>query len=220
MFLITGGAGFIGSNLVAALNEAGCVDIVVNDEIGSGDKWRNLQKRQLLDIVPPSDLQRWIGDRKLAAVIHLGANSDTMATDADEVVATNFRLSVMLLNWCATNGTPFIYASSAATYGDGSAGFGDDWSVSALRRLRPLSLYGWTKHLFDLVVAERLQRHIDLPPQCVGLKFFNVFGPNEYHKGHMRSVIATSFADARAGRPVRLFKSYREGIQDGANMPP
>ena len=149
-FLITGGAGFIGSNLVAALNDAGCVDIVVNDELGSGDKWRNLQKRQLLDIVPPSDLQRWIEGRKLAAVIHLGANSDTMATDADAVIASNFRLSLMLLDWCTANRTPFIYASSAATYGDGTAGFDDDWSVNALRRLRPLNLYGWTKHLFRL----------------------------------------------------------------------
>jgi ADP-L-glycero-D-manno-heptose 6-epimerase len=214
-FLVTGGAGFIGSNLVAALNDAGCVDIVVNDELGSGEKWRNLQKRQLLDIVPPSDLQRWIEGRKLSAVIHLGANSDTTATDADAVIASNFRLSLMLLDWCATNRTPFIYASSAATYGDGGAGFDDDWSVSALRRLRPLNLYGWSKHLFDLAVAERLQRRVDLPPQCVGLKFFNVFGPNEYHKAHMRSVVATVFADAKAGGPVRLFKSHREGIEDG-----
>ena len=215
MFLVTGGAGFIGSNFVAALNEAGCADIVVNDELGSGDKWRNLQKRQLLDIVPPSDLTRWIEGRKLAAVIHLGANSDTMATDAEAVIASNFRLSLMLLDWCAANRTPFIYASSAATYGDGAVGFEDDGSVNALRRLRPLNIYGWTKHLFDLVVAERLQRGVDLPPQCVGLKFFNVFGPNEYHKGHMRSVIATVFADAQAGRSVRLFKSHREGVGDG-----
>jgi ADP-L-glycero-D-manno-heptose 6-epimerase len=213
--LITGGAGFIGSNLVAALNEAGCVDIIVNDELGSGEKWRNLQKRQLLDVVPPSDLQRWIEGRKLSAVIHLGANSDTTATNGDAVIASNFRLSLMLLDWCTANRTPFIYASSAATYGDGTVGFDDDWSVNALRRLRPMNLYGWSKHLFDLVVAERLQRRIDLPPQCVGLKFFNVFGPNEYHKGHMRSVIATVFADAQAGRPVHLFKSHREGIEDG-----
>lgn len=215
MFLITGGAGFIGSNLIAALNDAGCVDIAVNDKLGSDDKWRNLQKRQLLDIVPPSDLQRWIEGRKLTAVIHLGANSDTMATDADAVIASNFRLSLMLLDWCTANRTPFIYASSAATYGDGTAGFDDDCSVDALRRLRPLNVYGWSKHLFDLVVAERLQRRVDLPPQCVGLKFFNVFGPNEYHKGHMQSVIATVFADAQAGRSVRLFKSHRDGIYDG-----
>jgi ADP-L-glycero-D-manno-heptose 6-epimerase len=138
-----------------------------------------------------------------------------MATDADEVVASNFRRSLMLLDWCTASQTPFIYASSAATYGDGSAGFDDDWSVNALRRLRPLNLYGWSKHLFDLLVAERMQRRAELPPQCVGLKFFNVFGPNEYHKGHMRSVVATVFGDAQAGLPVRLFKSHREGVEDG-----
>ena len=120
MFLITGGAGFIGSNLIAALNDAGCVDIAVNDKLDSDDKWRNLQKRQLSDIVPPSDLQRWIEGRKLTGVIHLGANSDTMATDAGAVIESNFRLSLMLLDWCAANQTPFIYASSAATYGDGT----------------------------------------------------------------------------------------------------
>jgi ADP-L-glycero-D-manno-heptose 6-epimerase len=138
-----------------------------------------------------------------------------MATDADEVISSNFRLSLKLLDWCTANQTPFIYASSAATYGDGAAGFDDDWSVHALRRLRPLNLYGWSKHLFDLVVAERLQRRADLPPQCVGLKFFNVFGANEYHKGRMQSVVATVFPDAQAGRSVRLFKSHREGIGDG-----
>lgn len=215
MFLITGGAGFIGSNLVASLNNAGCTDIVINDVLGTGEKWRNLQKRRFLDIVPPPELQLWLERRKLDGVIHLGANSDTTATDADAVIASNFRLSLKLLDWCTVNGTPFVYASSAATYGDGNAGFDDDWSSNALRHLRPLNVYGWSKHSFDLVVAERLQRQVDLPPQCVGLKFFNVFGPNEYHKGHMRSVIATVFEDAEAGRPVRLFKSHREGIGDG-----
>ena len=215
MLLVTGGAGFIGSNLVAELNQSGYGDVVVNDTLGSGDKWRNLQKRQLADIVPPSDLFRWLEGRKLDAVIHLGANSDTTAKDGDEVIASNFRLSLALLDWCARARTPLIYASSAASYGDGTAGFDDDASVPALKRLVPLNLYGWSKHLFDLAVAQRCAQKQDLPPQWAGLKFFNVFGPNEYHKGHMMSVLATVFEDARAGHPVRLFKSHREGIADG-----
>ncbi|HEX2217156.1 MAG TPA: ADP-glyceromanno-heptose 6-epimerase [Xanthobacteraceae bacterium] len=215
MLLVTGGAGFIGSNLVAALNDAGHTDIVVNDWLGAGDKWRNLQKRQLADIIAPPELMRWLNGRKLEAVLHLGANSDTTATDGDAVIATNFRFSLALLDWCAENRTPFIYASSAATYGDGSAGFDDDGSLPALRRLVPLNLYGWSKHLFDLAVAERFAKKLPLPPQCAGLKFFNVFGPNEYHKGAMMSVLARVFPDVAAGHPVRLFKSYREGVAHG-----
>jgi ADP-L-glycero-D-manno-heptose 6-epimerase len=215
MLLVTGGAGFIGSNLVAGLNEAGRADVVVADTLGCDEKWRNLQKRQLADVVPPAELMRWLEGRKLDALIHLGANSDTTATDADAVIAANFRTSLALLDWCTTSRTPFLYASSAATYGDGSAGFEDNWSVAALKRLAPLNLYGWSKHLFDQAVAERSVKRQDLPPQWVGLKFFNVFGPNEYHKGRMMSVVATAFDDARAGRSVRLFKSHKPGTADG-----
>jgi ADP-L-glycero-D-manno-heptose 6-epimerase len=215
MLLVTGGAGFIGSNVVASLNEAGRADIAVSDELGTGEKWRNLAKRQLADIVPPPALPGWLDDRKLDAVIHLGAISDTTATDADLVVETNFRLSMRLLDWCTQTRTPFIYASSAATYGAGAEGFADDWSPSALRRLRPMNLYGWSKHLFDLALVERSCRGAPLPPQWAGLKFFNVFGPNEYHKGEMMSLVAKRFDDAKSGKPVRLFKSHREGIADG-----
>jgi len=215
MLLVTGGAGFIGSNVVASLNEAGRADIAVNDELGADGKWRNLGKRQVADVVPPSELFGWLDNRKLDAVIHLGAISDTTATDADRVIDTNFRLSLKLLDWCTTTRTPFIYASSAATYGAGAEGFNDDWSGVALRRLRPLNLYGWSKHLFDLALVERLQTGARLPPQWAGLKFFNVFGPNEYHKGEMMSLLAKRFDDARSGKPVRLFKSHREGIADG-----
>jgi ADP-L-glycero-D-manno-heptose 6-epimerase len=215
MLLVTGGAGFIGSNLVADLNDGGRSDIVISDVLGTGDKWRNLRNRQIADFIPPPELARWLEGRKLEAIVHLGANSDTTATDADEVMATNFKLSLALLDWCAKTRTRFIYASSAATYGAGEQGFVDDASVAALRRLQPLNLYGWSKHLFDLVVAERAEKNRDLPPQWAGLKFFNVFGANEYHKGHMKSVLATVFEDAKAGRSVRLFKSYREGIAHG-----
>jgi ADP-L-glycero-D-manno-heptose 6-epimerase len=215
MLLVTGGAGFIGSNVVAALNDAGRGDVVVCDFLGHEGKWRNLAKRQLADIVPPAELIDWLKGRKLDAMIHLGAISSTTATDGDLVIETNFRLSIRLLDWCTANAVPFIYASSAATYGDGEEGFGDDGSLKALKTLRPMNLYGWSKHLFDLAVAERLARGDRLPPQWAGLKFFNVFGPNEYHKGTMMSVLARRFDDIRAGRVVQLFKSHREGIADG-----
>jgi ADP-L-glycero-D-manno-heptose 6-epimerase len=215
MLLVTGGAGFIGSNVVAALNEAGRSDVVVCDSLGNEGKWRNLAKRQLVDIVPPAELPDWLKGRKLDAVIHLGAISATTATDGDLVFETNFRLSMRLLDWCTANAVRLIYASSAATYGDGEAGFDDDASVLALKKLRPMNLYGWSKHLFDLAVAERAANGEKLPPQWAGLKFFNVFGPNEYHKGSMMSVLARRFDDVKGGRVVQLFKSHREGIADG-----
>jgi ADP-L-glycero-D-manno-heptose 6-epimerase len=215
MLLVTGGAGFIGSNLVAALNDAGRADVTVCDLLGHDGKWRNLAKRQLADIVPAAELPDWLKGRRLDAVIHLGAISETTATDGDLVIETNFRLSMRLFDWCTAHATPFIYASSAATYGDGAQGFSDDPSISALKMLRPMNLYGWSKHLFDMAVAERVARAEKLPPQWAGLKFFNVFGPNEYHKGAMMSVLARRFDDVRGGRPVQLFKSHREGIADG-----
>jgi ADP-L-glycero-D-manno-heptose 6-epimerase len=215
MLLVTGGAGFIGSNVVASLNEAGRADIAVNDFLGSDGKWRNLAGRRLAEFVPPADLLRWLDGRKLEAVVHLGAISSTTATDGDQVMENNFRLSLRLFDWCAATRTPFIYASSAATYGGGAAGFSDDWSAGAPSKLKPLNLYGWSKHMFDLAVIERAARKDKVPPQWAGLKFFNVFGPNEYHKGEMMSLVAKRFDEAKAGAPVRLFKSYRPGIADG-----
>jgi ADP-L-glycero-D-manno-heptose 6-epimerase len=215
MLLVTGGAGFIGSNIVAALNDAGRSDVVVCDLLGHDGKWRNLAKRQLADIVPPAQLADWLKGRKLDAMVHLGAISETTATDGDLVIETNFRFSMRLLDWCTANAVPFVYASSAATYGDGAQGFKDDPSPVALKQLRPMNLYGWSKHLFDMAVIDRVTRREKLPPQWAGLKFFNVFGPNEYHKGTMMSVLARRFADIKAGRPVQLFKSHREGIADG-----
>jgi ADP-L-glycero-D-manno-heptose 6-epimerase len=215
MLLVTGGAGFIGSNVVASLDEAGHTDIVVNDILGSGGKWRNLAAHRLADFVPPADLARWLEGRKLDAVVHMGAISSTTETDVDALMENNFRLSLRLFEWCGETRTPFIYASSAATYGDGTAGFSDDWSGSALARLKPMNAYGWSKHLFDRAVVARAARKAKLPPQWAGLKFFNVFGPNEYHKAEMMSLVAKRFDEAKSGKPIRLFKSYRDGIADG-----
>ena len=216
MFLVTGGAGFIGSNVVASLNEAGASDIVVNDHLGRDDaKWRNLAKRRVADLVPPAELMTWLEGRRLDAVIHMGAISDTTATDGDLVMENNFRTSLRLLDWCTVTRTPFIYASSAATYGDGTQGFEDDWSLEALRKLKPMNLYGWSKHLFDLAVVDRYSKKDNMPPHWVGLKFFNVYGPNEYHKGHMASVLAKAFDEAKAGKAIKLFKSHRQGVADG-----
>jgi ADP-L-glycero-D-manno-heptose 6-epimerase len=214
LLLVTGGAGFIGSNVVAALNDAGRSDVVVCDLLGHDGKWRNLAKRQLADIVPPAQLASWLEGRKLDAVIHLGAISETTATDGDLVIETNFRLSMRLLDWCTANAAPFIYASSAATYGDGAFGFDDDNSFTALTALRPLNTYGWSKALFDLFAVRQAARDY-APPQWVGLKFFNVYGPNEEHKQSMKSVASQIWPHVRDGQGVQLFKSYRSDVPDG-----
>src|SRR5207237_10783644 len=147
--------------------------------LGHDGKWRNLAKRRLADVVPPSELMEWLKGRRLEAVIHLGAISETTATDGDLVIETNFRLSMRLLDWCTANATPLIYASSAATYGDGSSGFGDDQSVDALEKLRPMNLYGWSKQLFDMAVADRAAGGERVPPHAARLTVVQVFGHNE-----------------------------------------
>lgn len=216
MILVTGAAGFIGSNVVAALNDRGRSDLVLCDRLGKDQRWQNLRKRMFRDFVFPEDLAAYLGDGPdLGAIVHLGANSSTTAVDGDEIVRTNFQYSRQLLDWCAAHGVPLIYASSAATYGDGAEGFVDGTSLAELRKLRPLNLYGWSKHQFDLVFAERLEKALPLPPKCIGLKFFNVFGQNEYHKGDMRSVIAKNFEIAARGEPVKLFQSHRNDYADG-----
>jgi ADP-L-glycero-D-manno-heptose 6-epimerase len=190
-------------------------EIVVNDHLGSAAKERNLQHRRYAGIVSPEELFSFLEGRKLDAILHMGAISSTTATDERAVMAANFELPMRLLDWCTTTRTPFIYASSAATYGDGSQGFDDDDSPPALARLKPLNLYGRSKQRFDLAIAERAHAKEPMPPQWAGLKFFNVFGPNEYHKDDMRSVLCKAFADAKDGRAVRLFKSARADVPDG-----
>ena len=220
MIVVTGGAGFIGSNIVAALNARGRHDVVAVDRLGSEDKWRNLQKRELADLVAPEDLPAFLNGRRgqVEAVVHMGAISATTERDADLIVRNNFRLSLDLWSWCAGAGARFIYASSAATYGDGEAGFRDDESPDALARLRPLNPYGWSKHLFDRRAVRLAQDAAARPPQWAGLKFFNVYGPNEYHKGEMRSWLAKTCAIAAAGTPVELFRSHRPDYADGGQQ--
>jgi ADP-L-glycero-D-manno-heptose 6-epimerase len=214
--LVTGGAGFIGSNIVAALCERGEA-VVVCDRLRTGDKWRNLAKRELADVVAPEFLSGWLAARgsEVSTVIHMGAISSTTETDADLIIDVNFRLSDMLWRWCSLENARFIYASSAATYGDGGQGFDDDGSSEALARLRPLNTYGWSKLLFDRKVTRSVSAGEAAPPQWVGLKFFNVYGPNEYHKGGMQSVVAQKYPLAADGRPVTLFKSHHPDYPDG-----
>jgi ADP-L-glycero-D-manno-heptose 6-epimerase len=213
MILVTGGAGFIGSVLHRSLAARGLETIVV-DRLRSNGKWRNLGKHPPGRIVDPDDLAGFLAERPpIEMVFHLGAISATTATDGDLVWATNFELSRLLWVWCGQHQVPFIYASSAATYGDGSLGFDD--GIEHLDRLRPLNLYGWSKHAFDRFVARALATGGQRPPQWAGLKFFNVYGPNEYHKGSMISVVKVKHDDIRAGGAPKLFRSDRAGVADG-----
>jgi len=217
MIIVTGGAGFIGSNLVAALEAAGATDIVICDRLLDGAKWRNIAKRLPRDIVHPDALLAYIEANAdaIETIFHLGANSATTATDGDEIVATNFALSVALWRHCARHGIGFIYASSAAVYGDGNHGFADSNQLADLRTLRPLNLYGWSKYLFDGWVLTSVERGEAAPRYWAGLRFFNVYGPNEFHKGAMQSLVAKIVSAHLPGEPVHLFKSYRPDFADG-----
>ncbi len=166
--------------------------------------------------IPTRSTHSWRLGRRWRWLYRLGAVSSTSATDGDDTWATNVELSRRLWTWCTEREVRFTYASSASTYGDGSNGFDDDSTPTALDRLRPLSLYGWTKHAFDLTVARRLANARERPPQWVGLKFFNVYGPNEYHKGKMISVVKIKYDEIMAGGPARLFRSAVPGLADGA----
>jgi ADP-L-glycero-D-manno-heptose 6-epimerase len=217
MIVVTGGAGFIGSNVVASLDERGRGDIVVCDRLGDDERWRNLAKHEIADMVAPEALIGYLDDHagEVEAIIHMGANSSTTETDADAMMASNFGASLALWHWCAANGKRLIYASSAATYGDGAEGFDDDGSIEALARLRPLNLYGFSKHLFDRRVARLVAEGAPAPTQWVGLKFFNVYGPNEFHKGAMMSLVTKNHARAAKGEAVTLFRSHHPDYADG-----
>ena len=215
MIMVTGGAGFIGSNLHAALVGRGYETVVV-DRLRAEGKWRNLAKHPPTRLVQPAALGSYLeSNPPLEAVFHLGAISDTTASDADLTWATNVELSAGLWEWCAARDVPLFYASSAATYGDGSAGFDDAATLAYLTRLRPMNLYGWTKHVFDLRVARWLTVGGPHPPRWAGFKFFNVYGPNEYHKRGMISVVKIKYDEVASGGSPRLFRSSVPGIADG-----
>ncbi len=220
MYLITGGAGFIGSNIAAGLDAAGA-EIVISDRIGSGDtKWRNIAKRRLFDIIDPQVtgefLERFRG--KIRGVLHMGGISTTTEADVDSLVRGNIRLSIDLWNYCAEENIPLVYASSGATYGDGRQGFVDRLEEDYLSRLRPLNAYGWSKHMFDRWVLRRIETNAPAPPRWAGLKFFNVYGPNEYHKGAQRSVAVQMHAQIRESGRVRLFRSENPDYPDGGQQ--
>ncbi len=216
MIIVTGGAGFIGSNVVAALEARGERDIVVCDWLGDGRKWRNIAKHPLADIVLPEELPGFIAAHasSITAIYHLGAISSTTEVDGDLIVQRNFKTSVALWHACLRHNIAFIYASSAATYGDGALGFEDSNDLEQTSRLRPLNLYGWSKWLFDCWVL----RQTEAPAIWSGLRFFNVYGPNEYEKGDMQSLVSKIVAAHRPGNPVKLFKSYKDGFADGEQL--
>ncbi len=212
MIVVTGGAGFIGSAVVWRLNQLGVDRIVIVDELGFDEKWMNLNGLKYADFLHKDDFMGMILKKskpfKISSVIHLGACSSTTEKDADFLMVNNYHYSQELAKFCLENGTRFIYASSAATYGDGSKGYNDD--ESKLDILRPLNMYGYSKHLFDTWIKRN-----GLMNKVAGLKYFNVYGPNEYHKNDMRSVVHKAFEQVRDHGKVRLFKSHIESYKDG-----
>ena len=211
MYIVTGGAGFIGSAFVWQLNQMGINRILIVDNLGRTEKWKNLVNLTYLDYEHKDNFLNLILKNKLqdiTAIIHMGACSSTTESDADYLMENNFHYSQKLAEFCLEKGGRFIYASSAATYGDGKLGFNDDHA--GLTNLRPLNMYGYSKHLFDLWAQKK-----GLLDKIVGLKFFNVFGPNEYHKGDMKSVIAKAYSQIKDTGKLKLFKSYRPEYGDG-----
>lgn len=211
MIILTGGAGFIGSCMLAALNEAGRSDILVVDSLGDGTKWKNIVGTSFIDIIDKAEFRERMAIEAfddVDAVIHLGACSSTTETNADYLLDNNYRYSIDVAEFAMECGARFIYASSAATYGDGTRGYAESASG-----LRPLNMYGYSKLLFDDWVKAQ-----GLLDSCVGLRFFNVFGPNEYHKGDMRSMVSKAFDQITATGRVQLFASNDPAYGDGEQV--
>jgi ADP-L-glycero-D-manno-heptose 6-epimerase len=212
--IVTGAAGFIGRNTVAELNARGEGELILVDELGKDEKWKNLVGLQYEDIVSPDEFLGLIEDGAFAdarSIIHLGACSATTEKDADYLLRNNYQYTRVLCNWAQANEIRFVYASSAATYGDGAEGYNDADEVTP--SLQPLNMYGYSKHMFDLWALKQ-----GLFENIIGLKYFNVFGPYEDHKGDMRSVVSKSYEQVRQTGVVKLFKSYKPQYKDGEQM--
>lgn len=225
MIVVTGGAGFIGSNLVAGLEAHGAHDIVICDVLGDGDKWRNISRREIRDLVHPNDILMYLERHKdeIDIIFHMGAISSTTEMDADIIMSSNFMLSRELWKWAAENDVRFVYASSYSVYGSGNSeiGFSDTEVPSEMAKLEPLNPYGWSKYSFDRRVARVVhskEKPEPVPPQWAGLRFFNVYGPNEYHKGDQMSVVSKLYPQVEAGAAARLFKSYHPDYEDGGQI--
>lgn len=214
MHIVTGGAGFIGSVFLSTLNRRGVDKILVVDDLGTGDKWKNLRHKSFVDYIHKDrfldQLERGAFPA-VKAIVHLGACSSTGERDVDYLYENNVHYSMRLARWAISHGARFIYASSAATYGAGEHGFDD--SPSLLPQLTPLNPYGFSKQLFDQWVTRE-----ELTTKIVGLRFFNVYGPNEFHKGEMRSVVLRAFEQMRERGSISLFKSYDKRYQDGEQL--
>lgn len=213
MIIVTGGAGFIGSCVVRSLNEAGCSDIVIVDNISETDKWMNMRNKKYIKYVHKSRfLEELPTYENVEAIVHMGAQSSTTERDFDYLWENNFEYTKALWNYCAEKHISFIYASSAATYGDGSLGFNDRMDID---KLLPLNGYGYSKQLFDMWVKHQAK---SFPAQYCGLKFFNVYGPNEYFKGSMASMVFHGFNQIKETGKVKLFKSCNPNYADGGQL--
>ncbi len=215
MIIVTGGAGFIGSALVWKLNELGYTDILVTDHLGSSEKWKNLVNLNFYDYMDRDqfirELESGAFGSAISMIFHLGACSATTERNADYLMENNFHYTLRLAKWSLSANCRFVYASSAATYGAGEHGYSDDHRE--MNKLRPLNMYGYSKHLFDKYALK-----MGWLEKIAGLKFFNVFGPNEYHKGEMKSLVCKSFPLVQSEGKISLFKSYNEKYKDGEQL--
>ena len=218
MIILTGGGGMIGSMIAWHLNtQMNFDDFVIVDDLINEQQENNFKKRKFIEYIEKDDLKKYLSDKKnVSAVIHMGAISATTESNFNRLLQSNIRFSQALWHWCAENKVPFIYASSAATYGNGSVGYGDN--ESELDKLSPLNAYGFSKHFFDRWVQLELSKNQPTPPQWCGLKFFNVYGPNEYHKGRMASVAFHAFNQFKETNQIKLFKSEHPSYADGMQV--